>query len=264
VQLAVYAAEFKLREQKLTLVSIQNIQSELEEKEMEAWQNLIRVLTHEIMNSVTPIASLTATVNDLLTPPSGNQKPGEETSAEAMDDIRGALQTIQKRSEGLLHFVDAYRKLTRIPKPQFQIFSITELFARVGQLMRVQMSGKPIHFHTKVEPESLELTADPELIEQVLINLLLNAIQAVEDQKDARIELAARMDQRGRTIIPVADNGPGIIAEALEKIFIPFFTTKQDGSGIGLSLCRQIMRLHSGTISVHSQPNVETIFTLRF
>ena len=264
VQLAVYATEFKLREQKLTLVSIQNIQSELEEKEMEAWQNLIRVLTHEIMNSITPIASLTATVNDLLTPPPGNQEPGEETSAETMDDVRGALQTIQKRSEGLLHFVEAYRKLTRIPKPHFQIFPIMELFARVQQLMRVQIADKAIHFRMNVEPESLELTADPELIEQALINLLLNAIQAVQDQRDARIELASWMDERGRVIIRVADNGPGIIEEALEKVFIPFFTTKQDGSGIGLSLCRQIMRLHRGTIGVHSQPNVETIFTLRF
>ncbi len=264
VQLAVYATEFKLRNQKLTLVSIQNIQSELEEKEMEAWQNLIRVLTHEIMNSVTPIASLTATVNDLLTPPSGNQEPVKETSAETMDDVRGALQTIQKRSEGLLHFVEAYRKLTRIPKPQFQIFPVTELFARVGQLMRAQIADKAIRFCSNVDPESLELTADPELIEQVLINLLLNAIQAVEDQVDARIELAARMDERGRIIIQVADNGPGIIEEALEKVFIPFFTTKPGGSGIGLSLSRQIMRLHRGTISVHSQPNVETIFTLRF
>jgi len=263
VQLAIYATEFKLRGQRFTLVSIQNIQSELEEKEMEAWQNLIRVLTHEIMNSVTPIASLASTVNSLLDN-IDSEKSGEEISAETTSDIRGAMQTIQKRSQGLLHFVEAYRNLTCIPKPNFQIFPIAELFARVQQLMGAQIAEKAIDFRFNVEPESLELTADPELIEQVLLNLLLNAIQAVQDQADARIELTARMDERGRIIIQIVDNGPGIIEEALEKVFIPFFTTKQDGSGIGLSLSRQIMRLHRGTISVHSQPNVETIFTLRF
>lgn len=264
VQLAIYATEFKLREQKLILVSVQNIQSELEEKEMEAWQNLIRVLTHEIMNSVTPIASLSSTVHDLLTESFGRREFDGEISVETISDVRGALQTIRNRSEGLLHFVDAYRKLTRIPKPDFQIVPIVELFARVRQLMRAQIADKAIHFRVHVEPASLELTADPELIEQVLINLLLNAIQALQDQTDARIELTARMDGRGGILIQVADNGPGIIEEALEKVFIPFFTTKRDGSGIGLSLCRQIMRLHRGTIGVHSKPNEETIFTLRF
>jgi signal transduction histidine kinase len=260
LQLAIYATEFKLREQIFTLVSIQNIQSELEEKEMEAWQNLIRVLTHEIMNSVTPIASLASTVNDLLSAP----KLNGEIGAEAIGDMRGAVQTIQKRSEGLLHFVDAYRSLTRIPRPNFKIFRIAELFDSVEQLLRASFKEKTAVIKTRVEPESLELTADPEMIEQVLINLLLNAIQALNGNPDARIELTARMDERGRIIIQVADNGPGIIPDVLEKIFIPFFTTKPEGSGIGLSLSRQIMRLHRGTITARSEPNVETVFTLRF
>ena len=175
LHLAIYATEFKLREQQFTLVSIQNIQSELEEKEMEAWQNLIRVLTHEIMNSVTPIASLASTVNDLLVA----QKSGSEVNADAVGDMRGAVQTIQKRSEGLLHFVDAYRSLTRIPRPNFKIFRVTELFSSVEQLLRASFKEKTVFLNVKVEPESLELTADPEMIEQVLINLLLNAIQAL-------------------------------------------------------------------------------------
>lgn len=264
VQLAIYATEFRRQEQRFTLVSIQNIQSELEEKEMEAWQNLIRVLTHEIMNSVTPIASLSSTVNDLLGDAFGEDKAGEDVSDETIRDVRDALQTIQRRSEGLLHFVEAYRNLTRIPKPRFEIFPVAELFARVRQLMRGPMADQAIQLCVHMEPTHLELTADPELIEQVLINLLLNAIQAMQGQRDARIELTGRMGRRGSVLIQVADNGPGIIPEAIEKVFIPFFTTKQDGSGIGLSVCRQIMRLHRGTIGVHSKPNVETVFALRF
>ena len=264
LQLAIYATAFRLRDQKLTLVSIQNIQTELEEKEMEAWQNLIRVLTHEIMNSVTPIASLTATVKDLFTSSFVGREPDEEMPTETIEDIGGALGTIQKRSEGLLHFVEAYRNLTRIPRPRFRIFLVSELFARVGQLMQGQMADQAIRLSTSVDPESLDLTADPELVEQVLINLLLNAIQAARDRRDIRIELTARMDGRGHLLIRVADNGPGIIEEALDKVFIPFFTTRRDGSGIGLSVSRQIMRLHRGTIGVRSEPEVETIFTLRF
>jgi two-component system nitrogen regulation sensor histidine kinase NtrY len=261
LHLAIYATEFKLREQQFTLVSIQNIQSELEEKEMEAWQNLIRVLTHEIMNSVTPIASLASTVNDWL---DMKKAAGDEIGADEIGDMRGAVQTIQKRSEGLLHFVDAYRSLTRIPRPNFKIFRITELFAGVEQLLRASFKEKTVNLNITVEPESLELTADPEMIEQVLINLLLNAIQAVDDHPNAGISLAARLDDGGRVIIQVADNGPGIVPEVLDKIFIPFFTTKPEGSGIGLSLCRQIMRLHRGGITARSEPNVETVFTLRF
>ncbi len=260
LQLAIYATEFKLREQQFTLVSLQNIQSELEEKEMEAWQTLIRVLTHEIMNSVTPIASLASTVNDLL----DAQKPGSKISHESIGDMQGAVRTIQKRSEGLLHFVDAYRTLTKVPRPNFKIFPVAELFGQVEQLLRAHVAEKAIDFRAVVKPESLELTADAELIEQVLINLLLNAIHALDGKPGGSIKLLAAMDERGRTIIQVADNGPGIVPEVLDKIFIPFFTTKPGGSGIGLSLSRQIMRLHRGALSARSEPNVETVFTLRF
>lgn len=261
LQLAMYATEFRLRSQKYMLVSIQNIQSELEEKEMEAWQNLIRVLTHEIMNSVTPISSLASTANSLL----GMESEGEgQVSDETIEDVRGAVQTIEKRSKGLLHFVESYRKLTRIPRPDFQMFEVPALFDRVEQLMNMHIADTNIAFKTSVEPEHLELTADAELIEQVLINLLLNAIAAVKEQPEPEIELLARIDERGRAIIQVIDNGPGIMKEVQDKIFIPFFTTKKEGSGIGLSLSRQILRLHRGTISVQSSPGSRTVFTLRF
>ncbi|MFC1614657.1 PAS domain-containing sensor histidine kinase [Gemmatimonadota bacterium] len=266
LHLAIYATELRMRGHTYTLVSIQNIQSELEEKEMEAWQNLVRVLTHEIMNSITPISSLASTANDLLKPAaaSGAHSLGGKIRPEAIRDIHEAVQTIEKRSEGLLHFVDNYRKITRIPKPNFQIVPVAELFERVNNLLRAQMDEAKIEVSIHMEQETLELTADPELVEQVLINLLLNAIQALESQADARIELNAKMDGSGRPLIQVKDNGPGILEEVQEKIFIPFFTTRQEGSGIGLSLARQIMRLHRSTISVQSKPNVETIFTLKF
>jgi nitrogen fixation/metabolism regulation signal transduction histidine kinase len=264
LHLALYATEFKLRGQKFSLVSIQNIHSELEEREMEAWQNLIRVLTHEIMNSITPIASLTSTVSGLIQDTYGRKMTQKKLKNESLEDIQQALKTIQKRSQGLLHFVDAYRNLTLIPKPNFQIFPIKELFDRVQKLMQSNIKENSISLKASVDPETLELTADPELTEQVLINLMWNAFQAVEGQKNAKIELNGLMDGKGRVIIQVVDNGPGISQENLEKIFIPFFSTKEDGSGIGLSLSRQIIRLHNGSIGVHSEPNVQTIFTLRF
>lgn len=256
LQLAMYATVFRLRDREFSLVSLQNIQTELEEKEMEAWQNLIRVLTHEIMNSITPISSLAATASGLL----GTEDP----SAESIPDVRDAVQTIHRRSEGLLHFVDAYRDLTRLPEPSFQIIRASELLSRVEQLMAKQIGEAGAELHTSIDPGSLELTADPELVEQVLINLVRNATEAVAGRDGARIELRAHTDGRGSALVEVVDNGSGIVEEALEKVFIPFFTTKQDGSGIGLSLCRQIMRLHRGTISVRSKPDDETAFSLRF
>ncbi len=267
LHLALYATEFKLGGRSFSLVSLQNIHSELEEKEIEAWQKLIRVLTHEIMNSVTPIASLASTINELIQESTKSldfEKEEAAAAAENLNDISQALQTIQKRSQGLLHFVDAYRNLTLIHQPNFNIFSAKELFTRIEKLMRTNIAKKAVEFKMDVDPESLELTADPELIEQVLINLMLNALQAVEGQKKPKIELNAFLDSNGKIIIRIIDNGPGIPKENLEKIFIPFFSTKEGGSGIGLSLSRQIMRLHKGSISVHSEPHERTVFNLIF
>lgn len=262
LQLIIHAREFKLQYRTIKLISIQNIQSELEEKEFEAWQKLIRVLTHEIMNSITPISSLAATMNDLLA--DCTMDDALQVSNETIADIHGAAQTIQKRSEGLLHFVEEYRRLTRLPKPNFQFFPIKKMFLEIEQLMAGQLKDSNIQFSVRIDPENLELTADPDLVEQVIINLLKNALQALHDQSEGMIRMNARLDERGRVIIQVIDNGPGIIDEVKDKIFVPFFTTKKEGSGIGLSLSRQIMRLHGGTISVHSHPKSRTVFTLRF
>lgn len=258
LQLALHASEFKLRAQPFTLVSIQDIRSELEEKEIEAWQKIIRVLTHEIMNSMTPISSLAATAQDLLA------KSGPRGDQDPWSDIELALRTIAKRSQGLVHFVEGYRSLTRIPKPDLKFFPARELFARVGQLLQWPVAESGARFASSVRPDSLELLADQELLEQVLINLLLNASDAVRGREGALVELAAYIDERSRPVIQVRDNGVGIPEENLDKVFVPFFSTKEGGSGIGLSLSRQVMQLHNGTISVSSKPGLGSVFTLRF
>ncbi len=262
LQLSVYATEYRLRDRQHTLVSLQNIGTELDEKEMEAWQNLIRVLTHEIMNSITPISSLASTVKALL-----GSSPAQESDSlpkEVIEDIRGAVGTIEKRSQGLLHFVDAYRNLTRIPRPAFQVVPVRDLFCRVNHLMQAQIAEAHVEFTLAVEPDDLEVTADPDLVEQVLINLVRNALQAMAGRSGQRLGLSARIDSGGRVIAEVADNGPGIPAEIQRRIFIPFFTTKEAGSGIGLSLSREIMRLHGGTITCRSEEGKGATFTLRF
>lgn len=264
LHLIVYAKELKLREQHLTLIAIQNIRNELDEKEIDAWQKLIRVLTHEIMNSITPISSLASTVNDMLKSGPPNGEPQRNLTSETVHDIRSAVETIEKRSQGLLHFVDAYRKLMRTPLPKFQIVRVSDLFGQVEQLMRHHFVKGKIAFSMAIEPESLEVTADPELIEQVLINLLLNAVESTQSQSKPAIGLSGRMGDHGRVILEVSDNGPGIPKEIQDRIFVPLFTTKPGGSGIGLSLSRQVMRLHRGTIYVHSDSGIPTTFVLRF
>lgn len=254
LDLAVRATQFSLAGELHTLASLQDIRSELEEREMEAWQQLTRVLTHEIVNSVTPIASLASTANRLL----------HRGDAPPLADAREALQTIERRSQGLIHFVESYRSLTRIPKPSFALFPAADLFANVRTLLRASLAEHGIALAVEVAPPTLELAADEELVEQVLINLLLNAMQALEGRDGARITLRARIGDEGRPVVEVCDNGPGILPEVRERIFVPFFTTKPTGSGIGLSLSRQIMRLHGGTLSVRSAPGAETVFALRF
>jgi len=264
LQLAMYATEFKIHTRNIILVSIQNIQVELEEQEMDAWQKLIRVLTHEIMNSITPIASLSSTLNDLLKDIDTTDNIPQEIDDEVVNDIRNSLLTIHKRSTGLIHFVESYRNLTRIPKPKFAIIPLGELLENTHKLLEKDLNSAGIKYVQNIIPEGLEVTADEELIEQVLINLIKNAIHSLSDTENARIEVKAFMDKRGHIAIQVIDNGPGILKDVINKIFVPFFTTKKNGSGIGLSLSRQIMRMHGGSLNAQSEPNVETVFTLRF
>ncbi|AYB32695.1 sensor histidine kinase [Chryseolinea soli] len=263
VQLSIYAIELTLRNENVKLISIQNIQSELEEKEMEAWQNLVRVLTHEIMNSVTPISSLAGIVEEELKP-HVKEDNNEPLTKEQLGDIHLSLQTISKRSEGLIHFVKEFRSLTSIPKPRPVQIDIRTLLEELAMLHRRDLNDRGIQLTISVYPEDLTLSADKNMIEQVLINLIRNAIQAFEDQEEKKIEIKVFVNEKSRAVIAVKDNGTGIDPEAMEKIFIPFFTTKKSGSGIGLSLSRQIMRVHQGTLTVKSTVGKGTEFFMRF
>lgn len=221
------------------------------EAETEAWQKLIRVLTHEIMNSIAPIISLSETVT-------------ERAALNGMNErdyaiMLQAIQTIHRRSKGLLDFVENYRKLTRIPTPTMQIFPISVLFSDLQKL--VPADG--IHVVYSIRPAELRLYADRSMIEQVLINLLKNAVEACCDSESPEIRVEA-FRQDGMPVITVSDNGSGIVPEALDKVFVPFFTTKQGGSGIGLSVCRQILNRHGGNITVTSEMEKGTVFTLQF
>lgn len=262
VQLSVYAIELTLKGENVKLVSLQNIQSELEEKEMEAWQNLVRVLTHEIMNSVTPISSLAGTIESDLR--QHFDEDADQLSEDEMRDIHLSLQTISKRSEALIRFVKEFRSLTSIPKFKPAVFSARTLLDEVCMLHKSELGEKGISAQIEVYPEDLTILADKGMIEQVLINLVKNAIQSFDDQAEKTLTLRAFVSEKSRPVIMVKDNGPGIDPDALEKIFIPFFTTKKTGSGIGLSLSRQIMRQHQGTLTVKSELGKGTEFYLRF
>lgn len=261
MQLSVYVIELLMRGEKFKLVSIQNIQSELEEKEMEAWQNLVKILTHEIMNSITPISSLAGTIREDI---QSKLEHIERISPQDMEDYLMGINTIEKRSEGLTNFVSDFRSLAHIPAPKFTSISISKLFDSLEVLLHHQLEKQNITLIKELNPSELILFGDQTQIEQVLINLTQNAIQALEDCDEKEIRLCAFIDEAGKIILEVKDSGRGIDEEALSKIFIPFFTTKKKGSGIGLSLSKQIMRRHKGNIQVKSIPGEGTTFKLIF
>ncbi|WP_111672070.1 sensor histidine kinase [Algoriphagus litoralis] len=261
MQLSVYVIELLMRGEKFKLVSLQNIQSELEEKEMEAWQNLVKVLTHEIMNSIAPISSLAGTLKGEIEYKMDHNEP---LSPADMEDCHLGITTIEKRSEGLISFVSDFRSLAHIPMPKFGSIGISRLFDQLEVLLQNQLEANEIKFVKELNPKELILFGDQMQIEQVMINLLQNAIQAVEDADEKVITLRAFIDEAGKIILEVSDTGKGIEEEALGKIFIPFFTTKKKGSGIGLSLSKQIMRRHKGNIQVRSAVGEGTTFKLIF
>lgn len=246
----------------LKLITLQNINSEIEQKEIEAWHKLIRILTHEIMNSVTPISSLTETMQSLLQHKDGTEKGLDDLKQETISDIRFSLKTIQKRTDGLLDFVENYRKLTKVPKPTLVKTSVRAFTEAVTRLLDVELSRKQIVLHSSSH-ENLEFEIDRALVEQVMINVVTNAIHAVEGVREPTISIKA-FQQDKHVVISIADNGRGISQKELSEIFIPFFTTKKDGSGIGLSFSKQIMALHGGFIKVKSEVNVGTTIFLHF
>ncbi|MCE7864146.1 MAG: GHKL domain-containing protein [Bacteroidetes bacterium CHB5] len=261
--LTLQATELRIRGGHVKLVTLQNIQTELQKQELEAWQNLTRVLRHEIMNSITPISSLTSTLREILEHDLTKKETHYELKQEGAEDLGEGLATIESRSKGLIKFIDAYREYTSVPQPKLKTILLKDLIEKVTQLLKPEIKKTNIHFESSCESEYLTIQADAEMIEQVLINLVKNAMEAVEDNPQSHILLKGWYSDNA-VLIEVIDNGPGIIPEAIERVFVPFFTTKKTGSGIGLALSRQIMQMHNGTLTVQSEPDVKTTFTLRF
>lgn len=262
-QLTLQATELRIRGNTVKLITLQNIQTELQKQELEAWQNLTRVLRHEIMNSITPISSLTSTLREILDQDLIKKENHYELKEEGADDLREGLNTIENRSKGLIKFIDAYREYTSLPQPKLQSIKLKDLIDKVAQLMRPEIKKLPIEFEAHCESEYLTLQIDEEMIMQVLINLVKNAMEALAQNPHGKIRLVGSYSGDA-ILIEVIDNGPGIIPEAINRIFVPFFTTKKTGSGIGLALSRQIMQLHSGTLTVESEPEINTVFRLKF
>ncbi|MDP1930059.1 MAG: ATP-binding protein [Gammaproteobacteria bacterium] len=263
VQLILAATEFRLLDRDHKLVSMQNIQSALDEKEIESWQKLIKVLTHEIMNSMTPIVSLSNHLESVVHD-SEVTEHGVRTDAEQHRDIVQGIETIAARSQGLLRFVQAYRSLSNLPRPNLAEVSVESLFQRMATLLEERFASAGIAFHFSVKPQTLSVAADINLIEQILLNLLNNAIDAVAEISAPRIDLTAFKHEHGKTIIQVTDNGCGISKSCIDDIFTPFFTTKETGTGVGLSLSRQLARLNHASLTVTSTEGKGSSFQLGF
>jgi len=261
--LLIYTNPIRLINNSSILVTFNDIKEELEKKEIQSWQKLLRTLGHEIMNSVTPISSLTETSLFQIQNNNGNLKSISELNIHTLEKIQKALKTIEKRSIGLYNFVDDFRKLAKIPEPVKAEFQVKDIFETVIQLLKPELKRDSIDICSSINPVNLIIKADCSLIEQVLINLIKNASEALLNSDNPKISLNAELINN-MVQIKVKDNGPGISSEVLDNIFIPFFTTKEKGSGIGLSLSRQIMLLHGGNMSVKSDPEKETVFTLQF
>lgn len=259
VKLLLSATAFQTEGKKYKLIAFQNVHEALDETESKAWQKLLSVMTHEIMNSVAPISSLADTLKNRLQATITNG-----ASSEDFEDLEAGFSTIKRRSEGLLKFAETYRNLNKITTLNLNEVYLRELFTNLYRLMQPTMAQKNIKLEIKLTEADLSLQADSNLLDQVLINLLVNAIEATKDRPDPRIVLSAYISSDKKIVIKVADNGSGMSAEIQEKIFIPFFSTKKQGSGIGLSLCKQIIMLHRGTIQVQSKEGVGTAFLLRF
>ncbi|MFT6053931.1 MAG: nitrogen fixation/metabolism regulation signal transduction histidine kinase [Roseivirga sp.] len=262
LQISAHVTRLKILNFRYSIITFQNIKSEIEQKEIEAWHKLIRILTHEIMNSITPISSLTETMRMMLQHDEINEKNAQELTEEDLVDFRFSLETIQRRSEGLLHFVDDYRKLTRVKSIQTERTNIRPLIEEIVKLMSPDFAKEGIVTELNIKGE-FEIFIDRKLIEQVLINLLTNAKQAFKDQKKPKIEITTYHQGQER-IIKIEDNGHGIDEQKIEEIFIPFFSTKENGSGIGLSLSKQIMKKHKGDLTVKSIDGQGASFFLIF
>lgn len=266
IYLSVIARELVLRQKRQKVVAFHNINAELDQKEIESWQKLIRVLTHEIKNSVIPISTLAEVIADMIVDNTGDGKNKlQELSEEDAEDLIVSVRTIEKRSKGLVKFVTNYGDMARVPKPELELVDLNELVRQVAKLEAGIMQNAGVKLTLNLSPGMLEVTIDRQMIEQVLINLIKNALEAVQGRpvSGPEINLITRVYNQEISLV-VSDNGVGMDRETLENIFVPFFTTKKDGSGIGLSYSRQVMRAHRGNITVRSSVAEGTAVELRF
>ena len=263
IQLALKSTPLMLNGQSLQLVVVQDIHKELDEKETESWLRLIRVLTHEIMNTITPIASISDSIikyyrkGDKIT-------PMEELEEVQIKNTLKGLEVIKEQGGDLMDFVQSYRSLLHVPEPNKSLVKGKDLLEKIDVLMSARLVDGESEFATVCHPEDLEFYIDEKQISQVLINLGKNALQAVESTNAGKVQMIAGIDENGSKFIDIRDNGPGIPHEVMDEIFVPFFTTKSEGTGIGLSLSKRVMQLHGGSIQVRSVPDSETVFRLTF
>jgi nitrogen fixation/metabolism regulation signal transduction histidine kinase len=262
-QLSISATQILLTNKQETLVSMQDIQSELDIAQLQAWQDLVKVLTHEIMNSITPVASLAKTTVDLMADCKHKADSYPELR-EDLQDISKAVETVARRSDGLIQFVSSYRQLTRLPTPIKNKIHISTLFQQSCSLATQHWRKKGIEMQVNIAPSELEITVDKDMLEQVLLNLLQNAEHAVENCLSPKVILNAFLNKRGHVVIEMSDNGTGIHEEIGNKVFVPFYTTKQQGSGVGLALTRQVMLAHGGAIKYEKIETGGTVFRMTF
>lgn len=256
VQLSTEVIPLNLYLTDYTIISFQNIKDEIEQMESEAWNRLIGVISHEILNSITPISSLSDTVNSMIA-------DKKSLNQEDLEDLKPAIKTIKRRSEGLLDFVKDYRLIAELPSPNPEYHTIGEILQHIKVLMQPFANGKNIMLKVEQTSSKITLQIDLKLIEQALINLVTNSIYALEGVEHPVIEINYRVDQN-KIYLEVSDNGKGIESELMEKIFVPFFTTRKNGSGIGLTITRNIMKMHQGSLEVSSIPFEKTVFALVF
>ena len=258
LQLAIRSAIIKIEDKTLHIIAIQNIQNELDERELESWQKLIRGLRHEIMNSITPITTLTSAIKRCFK--TGNRvKPFSEINEEIINDALASTEVIEERSKGLIEFVEKYKSLTDLPKLKLEKLNLNHLISQIEILLKEELTSRKILLESELQPKDLSISVDKKLMEQVFINLIKNSMQSIGNNGLIQIK-SEKKDSK--IIIQIIDNGPGISREILDNIFIPFFSTKEGGSGIGLNISQQIIKKHQGSMYVYSEPDKHTIFTI--
>lgn len=255
--LTINATQIKLNNEPLLLIVASNIKNELDNNEIDSWVKLTKVLTHEIMNSIAPINSISETLHDRLA-------PIKTVDSETLSDTVTGLEVITKQTKSLQEFVVSYRSFSGISSPEKEVIQVADVLQKTFTLFKTTINTENIDFKIHCANTQLQIFADENQISQVLLNLIKNAIEGLQDTKNKRIILSAATNHQNKTIITVEDNGEGISKELISQVFIPFFSTKKEGSGVGLSLSKHIMKMHNGALTVYSIPNKKTVFTLVF